>query len=107
MDDDRFQPCWQYRPPSRRFLVAGCGDDDGGARAGPAEGTFVGKVEGSDAYIALVTDGTELTGYVCDGEQVSVWFGEPDLQDGRAELVSRRRSLLGRSRSPRTAPRAR
>src|SRR5262249_42894900 len=33
--------------------------------------TFVGRVEGSNAYIAISKDGTKIGGYLCDGAGVS------------------------------------
>ncbi len=72
-------------------ILVACGDDNAsGGQATAEEGTFVGKVEGSDAYIALIANGTELTGFLCDGKQLSTWFGEPDLANGQAQLISRR-----------------
>lgn len=43
----------------------------------------------------MISNGNEVTGYVCDGKQLSVWLGEPDLTVGRAQLVSRRGEALG------------
>jgi hypothetical protein len=49
--------------------VAGCGDDeredDQGGR--PIEGTFVGKVAGTDALVAVVAAGGDATVYASDG----------------------------------------
>jgi YVTN family beta-propeller protein len=39
-----------------------------------AEFTFVGRVEGSDALIAVVSNGLAAVAYVCDGDQISEWF---------------------------------
>jgi hypothetical protein len=36
--------------------------------------TFVGRVEGSDAYIAISKDGTKIGGYLCDDGTVSRWL---------------------------------
>lgn len=81
---------------------AGCGDDDdtaeteGQGQSEAAEGVFVGTVEGTDAYIALISDGTELRGgYLCDGEEVSVWFASAELSEGTAALASRAGDALG------------
>ncbi len=42
-------------------IGAGCGDDgDGAASVTPPEGTFVGQVEETNAYIALVSDGERV-----------------------------------------------
>lgn len=52
------------------LLLAACG---GGAQT--VSGSFVGKVDGSDAFIAVVlhTNG-EVTAYVCDSSSISEWF---------------------------------
>jgi serine/threonine-protein kinase len=44
------------------------------AALGEKRETYVGKVEGSDAYIALVDNGAGvITAYVCDGSKVGAW----------------------------------
>ena len=59
-------------------LLAGCGSD------GDDLGRYVGRVEGTNAFIALHNDGDRLVGYVCDGvpgrspASIQAWF------DGRA-----------------------
>jgi serine/threonine-protein kinase len=52
------------------LLLAACG-----GAAQPISGSFVGKVDGSDAFIAIVlhTNG-EVTAYVCDSAIISEWF---------------------------------
>ncbi len=52
------------------LLLAACG-----GAAEPLSGSFVGKVDGSDAFIAVVlhTDGA-VTAYVCDSTTISEWF---------------------------------
>lgn len=75
-------------------LVSGCGDGSGngngspetpqalresipahGGNPGPqAETTYVGKVESSDALIAVVANDLAATAYVCDGRSISEWF---------------------------------
>ncbi len=76
-------------------VLVGCGGDGGGGQAASAPGTYVGKLEGTDAFVAVISNGKEVTGYVCDGGQLSMWLGEPDLTNGQAELVSRRGEPLG------------
>ena len=49
----------------------------------------MGTVSGSGVYIALNSDGTQVGGYLSDGQQVSTWLGTSDIDDGRAELVAR------------------
>jgi hypothetical protein len=66
---------------------AGCGDDDGGdgdevdRTAQPVAGTFVGRAEGSDAFVAVVAappakgeEEREVTVFVCDAETVCESF---------------------------------
>lgn len=52
------------------LLLAACGS---GSQT--VNGSFVGKVDNSDAFIAVVlhTDGT-VTAYVCDSASISAWF---------------------------------
>lgn len=61
---------------------------------GPA-GVFVGRVAGSKAYLAVVTDGRRVAGYVCDGKKVSVWLRGGKLVNGSATLTTRRGARLG------------
>jgi len=86
------------------LLLPGCGDDDEDEGAqetttterAAAEGVFVGEVEGTDAYVALISDGTELRGgYVCDGKRTSVWLKPAALSDGQVSLTSRAGEALG------------
>lgn len=86
--------------------LAGCGGgDDGGSANGQSrandpvapKGTFVGKVDGSDAYIALVSDTKRVLGYVCDSKQVSSWFDVAAIHDDTAILRSRGGKALGRA----------
>ena len=78
------------------FAIGGCGTeeergDDGGRQTEtrPLVGTYVGTVSDSDVYIALNSDGTQVGGYLSDGQQVSIWLATSDLDDGRAELMAR------------------
>ena len=59
------------------------------ARASGAE-TFVGRVQGTEAYIALTYDGERLEAYACDGSArrpatISAWFESP--WDGEATVT--------------------
>jgi hypothetical protein len=66
--------------------LVGCGGDDGGDRGGvkkvkPLEGTFVGKAQGEDAFVAVVAspatrgeERREVTVYSCDAKRVCEWF---------------------------------
>jgi hypothetical protein len=86
-------------------LLAGCGGGDdentttptsgGGAQAVTA-GVFVAEVEGTDADIALVTDGKRLTGaYLCIPKGGTSWLSPAPLVAGKAKLVARRGVSLG------------
>ncbi len=85
-------------------LIAACGDEGGSAgdaaqaKSSAAKGTFVGKVDGTGAYLALVSDGTRVLGYVCDSKQVSSWIDVASIRDGRAGLSSRSGAALGEAR---------
>ena len=51
------------------LLISACGG------AEPVSGSYVGKVDGSDAFIALVAQKNgEVTASVCDGASISEWF---------------------------------
>jgi hypothetical protein len=85
--------------------LAGCGGDGGGDREGvkrvkPLEGTFVGKVQGEDAFVAVVASPArssdrrrEVTVYACDAERLCEWFSgsaegnsfEVDAERGHGE----------------------
>src|SRR3712207_9216738 len=96
------------------LALPACGsDDDEGtqppARAAPAatavEGTLVGKVAGTEAYIALNSDGERLGGYVCDGTRqrvtTSLWLAAPPDEDGKGESGNRRGQVAGGAASER------
>ena len=50
--------------------------------------TFVGRVEGSDAYIAIAKDGRKIGGYLCDDGNISRWIEYRWLAKGSAPLVA-------------------
>jgi hypothetical protein len=82
------------------LLAAGCGKDeepDTSRAVSTAEGTYAGAVDGRGAYIALISDGERVTGYVCDGRKVSRWLAPTDIDNGTAELVSRGGETLGKA----------
>jgi hypothetical protein len=76
--------------------AAGCGGDDdgGGAPQGAAVGSFVGLLEGTDAHIAIVSDGENLVGYVCDSKNISIWF-QADVGGTSADVNARTEQDLG------------
>jgi hypothetical protein len=57
--------------------------------------TFVGQVNDSPAYIALITDGERVAGFVSDGKRYGKWFATADLDDDEAELIARDGAELG------------
>lgn len=59
--------------------LAACGGSD---NAVTSARTYVGKVEGTDALIGLVSDGTAAVAYVCDGQDTATWFrgAQPDAR---------------------------
>lgn len=65
-------------------IVALAGLDADVARAS----TFVGRVEGSDAYIAVSRDGRKIGGYVCDNGSISRWIEYAWLEKGSAPLIA-------------------
>ena len=84
-------------------VLAGCGDDDADTSVEPAQattavaakGAFVGKVDGTDAYVALVSDGSRVLGYVCDSKKLSRWIDVSTIRDGTAALATRTGDDLG------------
>lgn len=64
------------------FLLLGlvaCGRDQNPAPTG----TFVGTVEGTDAFIALVPqENNTVIAYVCDGQTISTWFRGDRTENG-------------------------
>lgn len=57
--------------------------------------TFVGQAEGSSAYVALITDGESLSGFVTNGKLFGKWFATAELDDGQAQLTARDGAELG------------
>jgi hypothetical protein len=78
------------------IVAAFNGDDDGVDDAIASSGwdVFVGKVSESDAYIALISDGKEMQGYVAADAWWGNWSQRAPVNDGRARLLSRRGFLL-------------
>jgi hypothetical protein len=67
----------------------------GGAQPTPEtmlSGAWVGKVDGTDAYIAIASNGEEVMAYICDGKTITQWYrgqattGGLDLAAGSAKL---------------------
>jgi hypothetical protein len=49
--------------------------------------TFVGRAQGSEAFVAVVADGARATAYVCDSASLAVWFSG-SVQDGQVDLTN-------------------
>jgi hypothetical protein len=76
------------------LALAACGDGAPGT-VEVARGTLVGKISGSNAYFALISDGKSVGGYVSDGNKVSRWLARRPIRDGHAELWTRQGRRLG------------
>jgi hypothetical protein len=68
------------------FVAAGIAVGAGPDSADASTTTFVGRVPGSNAYIAILKDGRQIGGYVCDNGSGSRWLERSRLRDGRAPL---------------------
>jgi hypothetical protein len=75
------------------FGLAACGA--GGSSEAPKDGSYVGKVDGTDAYIALVTGSGKVAGYICDSANISVWIPAATVSGNSASLVSRKGVAVG------------
>lgn len=80
-------------------VLAGCGsngeDEGSGPSGAAATRTYVGTVQGTAAFLAVVVDGSRALAYVCDGvpadpvgspPTVQAWFNGPS--DGKAVEVN-------------------
>jgi hypothetical protein len=67
----------------------------GGGSSAPKDGSYVGKVDGTDAYIALVTGSGKVAGYICDSASISVWIPAATISGNTASLVSRKGVAVG------------
>src|SRR5436190_24035163 len=47
---------------------------DSVAPSQPPSGTWAGRVEGTNAFAAVVSDGDQMTGYVCANGDIGEWF---------------------------------
>ena len=74
--------------------LAACGTGDD-SPATTADRTLVGRVTDSRAYIALVSDGGRIGGYVCDGRRISRWLKPTPVRDRSATLRGRDGRVLG------------
>ncbi|HSK98727.1 MAG TPA: hypothetical protein VK869_00165 [Rubrobacteraceae bacterium] len=88
------------------LALSGCGGAAAGdpktgarnAREGPSPytGNFVGEVEGTDAFVAVVVDReNHALAHLCDGKQVVEWFTGAVAEDGTLDLKSEGGALGG------------
>ena len=60
-----------------------------------AIGTWVGQLrDGSDAFVAIVSDGSQLVAYVCDDGGVGAWFFAAPGRDAQFQLANAQGALL-------------
>jgi hypothetical protein len=67
------------------------------AQDSPTERTFVGRVERTDAFIGITTDGVTITAYVCDGEHRGIaeeFEGTAQETDGALWLTGEEGTVL-------------
>jgi lysophospholipase L1-like esterase len=64
-----------------------------GAGAGGG-GTWVGPLQGSNAFVAIVRDAQQIAAYVCDNGTVGSWFFGPDGTADNVQLAGRDGSRL-------------
>lgn len=76
-------------------LLVACGGDDG--EGGSSEGAYVGTVEGTDAYIALVSDGSQLAGYISDSKKLSTWVDQAKIAEVPSSPSAPPQAALGES----------
>ena len=61
----------------------------------PYTGNLVGKVEGTNAFVAVVVDReNHALAYICDGNEIAEWFRGAVAQDGSLDLRSEGGALL-------------
>jgi hypothetical protein len=80
------------------LTILACGGGGGGGASAGSSNTWVGKVEGTDAYAAMLIKGTTRYVYVTDGKEVTFLFrgeiGETDpnnyftLRDNASHVIN-------------------
>ena len=68
-------------------VAAGGGLSVRRAHAQSTGGVFVGKVDGTNAFVGLVTDGEQVLGYVCDGTNFKERFDGTMAEAGDGQLT--------------------
>jgi hypothetical protein len=76
------------------FSVA-CAASAGAGTAKPVTGSFVGRLSGTNAFVAVVAGKGRVVAYVCDSKRLAVWLGGP-LRNGRVDLRAHGLRLGGR-----------
>jgi hypothetical protein len=76
------------------LVVSGCKSRVVDRQEGPV-GVYVGKINRSEAYIALVSDGRDINVYISDSDGISIWVRRASLTDGRTNLVNRASTQMG------------
>lgn len=61
--------------PARPAATPAASGTPAAERAAAAGQTFVGRLDRSDALVALVLEEGRAIGYVCDGQSLAAWFG--------------------------------
>jgi hypothetical protein len=76
-------------------LLVACGDDESDAASSAQR--FAGRVQGTDALIALVYEGANVNGYLCDGNEgkgeLSEWFVASGSGDPIAFVATSRNGI--------------
>lgn len=72
------------------LVTLGCGGSASGGDIEPVVGSFVGRAADSEAYVAIVTNGSDVRAYICDGTEdgrltVSEWF-KGEISGSNVEL---------------------
>ena len=49
--------------------------------AAVTSGSFVGQADGSESFVAIVTDGDKVMAYVCDSDTTATWFTAEGIRD--------------------------
>jgi lysophospholipase L1-like esterase len=63
-------------------------------RSASLRGTWIGSLEGSRAFVAVVSDGDQIVAYVCDDGTIGSWFFGTDDSADHVQLRSPDGSLL-------------
>ncbi|HNC09053.1 MAG TPA: hypothetical protein PLX14_10140 [Anaerolineales bacterium] len=78
------------------LFVSACGSSQNPAGI---TGSWVGRVDGTDAFIAIASNGSEVLAYICDGQTITQWLhgdagDKVDLDTGNIDISADGNSLL-------------